>query len=141
MIMSATGTELEQANAGVDLIWRWQRGRCAICGFGWPPVIDTDGKTWFQSHGFVIDHDHRTALVRGWLCRSCNVGEGLRDHGAVARYRESPPATVLGIAVRYWSDWTGFAVPEVVSSRSDPEQSPTYKLMTLLNLSPANATS
>ena len=35
----------------------WQRWRCAMCGTG--PVIE-------------CDHDHRTGLVRGYLCRDCN---------------------------------------------------------------------
>ena len=40
-----------------------QDGRCAIC------LIPFSGK----AH---IDHDHETGVVRGLLCRPCNVGLG-----------------------------------------------------------------
>ena len=46
-----------------------QRGRCAIC-------------LRPQEKG-VIDHDHRTLLIRGVLCGACNSGLGLfRDNPA-----------------------------------------------------------
>jgi 6-phosphofructokinase len=44
-----------------------QNGVCAICG-------EIRGK-----RGLVIDHDHTTKIVRGWLCGKCNMGLGLFD--------------------------------------------------------------
>lgn len=42
-----------------------QEGRCKLCG---SPTDSAD---------MHIDHDHRTGLVRGLLCRSCNAGLGM----------------------------------------------------------------
>jgi len=36
--------------------------KCDCCG----SIIET----------FYLDHDHKTGLFRGWVCRSCNVGLG-----------------------------------------------------------------
>src|SRR5258707_1011572 len=40
-----------------------QAGKCAVCS---EPFVRTPD----------IDHDHHTGLVRGLLCRSCNIGIG-----------------------------------------------------------------
>ena len=47
-----------------------QGGVCAICKN--PETLSIKGKTVNLS----IDHCHETGLVRGLLCRSCNVGLG-----------------------------------------------------------------
>lgn len=57
-------------------LYKKQRGRCAICnikgdvfelGFNKRPTL-------------VIDHDHKTGVVRGLLCDECNLGIGkLKD--------------------------------------------------------------
>jgi hypothetical protein len=47
-----------------------QEGRCRICNKIPPPPMGTYG-------GLVIDHCHRTQVVRGLLCHSCNRGIGL----------------------------------------------------------------
>lgn len=67
----------------------WQADRCAVCG-------ETGRR-------LVIDHDHATGLVRGWLCISCNTREGAAvGPGTVfARYRERPPTAILGLTIRY----------------------------------------
>lgn len=44
-----------------------QCGRCGICDI---PLI---GKH-MESNELNIDHDHHTGIVRGLLCRRCNVG-------------------------------------------------------------------
>lgn len=44
-----------------------QNGQCAICGFS-----DTDNKKLFP----VVDHCHKTGIVRGLLCMACNQGLG-----------------------------------------------------------------
>ena len=83
-----------------DLLADWQDDRCAICK---------------SRHGDVLDHDHRTALVRGWLCRSCNLKEGHASGAThpVVRYRTRNPATILGLEIVYRSSW-GVAVPEAL---------------------------
>lgn len=84
------------------LAWRlmadWQAGRCAICG----------------GRSERLDHDHTTGLVRSWLCHCCNVGEGFTDMpgGRFERYRERNPASILGVEIRYYSPFTGWAEPD-----------------------------
>jgi Recombination endonuclease VII len=77
--------------------WHWEQ--CAICG---------------TTSDLVKDHDHRTALVRGYLCRSCNKKEGhaAADDPLFKNYRERSPAVILGIQVTYWSPVRGEARPQ-----------------------------
>lgn len=79
---------------GAVLLAQWQDGRCAICG---------------KARDLVCDHDHATGLVRGWLCQSCNTAEGanLEPDTIFARYRDRPPAAILGLSVRYLNPVTG----------------------------------
>lgn len=42
-----------------------QGGKCAICGVE------------IESHNVCVDHCHTSNLVRGILCRQCNVGLGM----------------------------------------------------------------
>lgn len=70
----------------------WHAGRCAICG--------SDGDV------LVNEHDHRTGLMRGRTCQSCNVREGLNYGGVFAKYRERNPATICGVTERYWNPFT-----------------------------------
>lgn len=79
------------------LLAEWHERRCAICG-------DRDR--------LVNDHDHKTGLMRGLLCNSCNVMEGVSDDPLFAKYREKHPAAILGVKVRYWSPVTGYAQPQ-----------------------------
>jgi hypothetical protein len=79
---------------------KWQAGRCAMCG---------------NIESLLTDHDHKTGLIRGLLCRSCNITEGVQ-HGAdmpLERYRNRSPAMILGITVRYFDHFHGrYAEPE-----------------------------
>ena len=95
------------------LLADWQDDRCAVCG----------GRSDF------LDHDHKTGLVRGWLCHCCNTGEGSPTYipgDWFERYREKNPATILGIEIRYFSPFTGWAEPD--PGPVSLEQHPAYVL-------------
>lgn len=77
----------------------WHADRCAVCGFRDARLVD--------------DHDHDTGLIRGLLCRSCN-GKEPHDNGLFQRYRQRPPARILGIRLRYFSPWHGWAEPRPI---------------------------
>lgn len=72
-------------------IYLAQGGVCAICR-----------RATGATRKLSVDHDHRTGLTRGLLCRPCNdiLGQ-LRDDVEAARrivsYLISPPALQLGI--------------------------------------------
>lgn len=74
-----------------------QEGRCAICR-------ET------RSEKLSVDHDHKSGLVRGLLCRRCNnylLAKGARDRPEVLRaaadYLEKPPALRI-LGERYHRD-------------------------------------
>jgi hypothetical protein len=79
----------------------WQAGRCAICG---------------QSNDkLLLDHDHRSGLIRGLLCWSCNALEAFRQEPVFVRYRERCPAMICGIEEPYLHPYTGkYAEPRPV---------------------------
>jgi hypothetical protein len=54
------GITLEQYN----MLLEEQNGACAICG--------TKSDSYLS-----VDHDHKTKIVRGLLCQSCNIALGL----------------------------------------------------------------
>lgn len=72
-------------------IYLFQGQVCAICQ-----------RATGESRKLSVDHDHRTGLVRGELCRPCNDLLGhIRDNVDTARrivmYLLNPPARQLGI--------------------------------------------
>lgn len=85
----------------------WQAERCAICG---------------EQESLVVDHDHQTGLVRGLLCQQCNTNEGLdgRPETVYQRYRELPPARILGIRLRYWDPYAGAHAQPAASGDRNP---------------------
>lgn len=48
-----------------DNMFITQNGRCAVC------KTENPGRT--QSRRFCVDHNHRTNMIRGLLCHSCNL--------------------------------------------------------------------
>jgi hypothetical protein len=104
-----------------DLLVDWQDDRCAVCG----------GRRGAE----VLDHDHATALVRGWLCRGRNLKEGHASGDAppAARYRSRNPASILGVRIAYRSSW-GAAEP--AEQEISLDNHPTYDLAKLLLPSP-----
>jgi hypothetical protein len=50
-----------------------QKGCCAICGCKATPRKSSKGDN------FDVDHDHKTNIVRGVLCRGCNLMIGLLE--------------------------------------------------------------
>jgi hypothetical protein len=86
-IQKAYGIGTRQYNA----ILAAQGGGCAICGVR------------ARSKRFPVDHDHKTGVVRGILCKRCNkdlLGSAHDDIELLKRaiaYLENPPAdAVLG---------------------------------------------
>ena len=85
--------------AGMDRIGEVQGQGCAICDAVSPPL--------------VIDHCHLSGWVRGVLCTSCNVGEGVGASMVPDSYRWCPPAATAGVLIAYSPP------AEPVASRSD----------------------
>lgn len=91
--------------AGLAMIEEWQAGSCAICS---------------SQSRLVTDHDHSTGLVRGLLCHRCNTAEAFRIVGPYRRYRERPPAAILGVQARYWDPLAGdYAQPQLAIREAD----------------------
>ncbi|MFG2400838.1 endonuclease domain-containing protein [Streptomyces lydicus] len=72
----------------------WQADACALCSA--------------SRRRLLVDHCHRTGLIRGLLCTSCNTAEAHSGAAAFAAYRERPPTAMLGIKEQYGSAWDGF---------------------------------
>jgi len=115
--IAACPDETEAFRMAERLLLDWQNGRCAVCG----------------DRLRALDHDHETALIRGYLCRFCNAGEGrggYEPEHPFSRYRERNPAIILGIRVRYWSAWEGWAEPET----ADPSGAELAAILAALDL-------
>lgn len=72
----------------IDALLALQGGRCAVCQKELAP---------WPSKATHLDHCHDTGVVRGLLCRSCNMKEGwVRRYGErLSTYLAKPPATQL----------------------------------------------
>lgn len=97
------------------LMREWQDGRCAICGR--------------RPERLVEDHDHVTAITRGFLCYRCNTLEGTTRGGVFAMYRECNPSVILGTNFRYVDPWGYEARPEPVLTPEEQERIDAYNLV------------
>ncbi|MGW5397787.1 endonuclease VII domain-containing protein [Streptomyces sp. NPDC003952] len=75
-------------------LFQEQGGKCAICRQS-------------RQQRLSVDHDHKTGLCRGLLCRRCNnylLAKGARDNPTILRnaadYLDNPPAVQI-IGKRY----------------------------------------
>lgn len=89
-------------------------GRCAVCGVTGVHLVE--------------DHDHSTGMIRGYLCRGCNVQEGVSNHPLFWKYRAWNPASILGVQLPYtgigWVDGVpvgGWAAYRRREGRRGPE--------------------
>ncbi len=102
---AAAAGEDDTAQAGIRLLQTWQSGRCAVRG---NRPLDLEA-----------DHDHDTGHLRGLLCRSCNVREGLcpADSPVFCRYRLRPPTEILGVRCF----WVAPDSPRAVTATLGPD--------------------
>lgn len=80
-----------------------QNGKCALC----PQIISLKDA--------CLDHDHKSGLVRGVMCRNCNGIEGKVFNLANRAKRGASPKDWLGSLILYWikyeTDHTGLYHP------------------------------
>lgn len=74
------------AEGQYEILYQWQDGKCFICR-----------RATGASRRLSVDHDHKSGLVRGLLCRPCNslLGHGRDDpefFRRVIKYLAFPPA-------------------------------------------------
>jgi recombination endonuclease VII len=91
--------DLDRPFGDLEAMADWQDDRCAVCG------------KKLKSSRMVLDHDHETALIRGYLCRGCNVKEGTSGARRIELYRLINPASIFGMEERYVDSWGREAVP------------------------------
>ena len=91
--------------SGIEALRRWQAGACAMCAAA--------------PRRLLVDHDHRSGLVRGLLCTSCNTAEGLQSAPSFVAYRGRPPAVMLGVEEQYGSVWDGQQLSQRAAAESN----------------------
>lgn len=97
-VLKRMGLTLDEYRA----LWDACKGRCTLCE-----------KPMGRSRLPCVDHDHKTGLIRGLICMSCNDLLGfLHDDaglfGRAAAYLLDPPAVDV-IGARYVPDSPGAA--------------------------------
>ena len=75
-----------------------QDGQCAICGVALPEILEYK----LVAAGMAVDHCHSSGMVRGLLCRNCNL---LLGHAKDC-------TKILGNAINYLLRHTGLTNEE-----------------------------
>lgn len=101
---------LNEDDAHSEFLYAHDR-RCGLCR---EPFDDRGNR--------VLDHDHRTGLVRGYLCHGCNVAMpshvltgrlAAADRPAITLYTQYPPAAAANYRAIYWSTWGKDPAPDL----------------------------
>ncbi|MGY0062871.1 endonuclease domain-containing protein [Streptomyces sp. LZ34] len=100
--------EVPRHLSAASALRRWQAGACAMCSA--------------RPERLLVDHCHRTGLIRGLLCTSCNTAEGLQSAPSFVAYRERPPAVILGVEEMYGSPWGEVIAPSDASPEEKAER-------------------
>lgn len=70
-----------------EILARRQDGKCPVCG-----------RVFSKSVVGCLDHDHKTGLIRGVLCRACNRLEGqVQNRILMAGGKEDPIKLLRGL--------------------------------------------
>lgn len=87
-----------------------QNSKCGICGAG------------SDRNDLVLDHDHASGFIRGYLCHACNVSEGFHSclepgNCHVCFWRAHPAAAAVGMTLAYdgrsaWNELGGYQPTE-----------------------------
>lgn len=99
-----------------DDLLKQQGGRCAFCR----------KKPRARDPRLAVDHDHRTGMVRGLLCKRCNhdllgfFGEDPGYYQRVAKYLTYPPARML-FGAKFVPDSIGNVLGEDAVQLEDPQ--------------------
>jgi hypothetical protein len=106
----------DEEEVAFRVLVRWCRYRCGICG------------TSDERRRIVVDHDHRTNMARGLLCRECNCREGFGGGSVFGMYRERPPALVCDVKITWWSLLLP-ASPDLLQFQTDVLRAKRFRLI------------
>lgn len=95
-------TSLLEGLRGLDELYEWQEGRCAMCGS--------------ENEKIVMDHCHESGLIRGLLCHSCNLNESSNNSLHWQIYRKFPPSVLLNVKI-FYNDFSSWGPKECVFSQ------------------------
>lgn len=99
----AGGYEYGSWRHGLNVLLRFCRDRCTICGEG--------GQE--QHRVLQMDHDHESGLCRGVLCARCNQREGYSHDVLFDNYRLLPPAAICGARVEWQPSLGPWPMPDL----------------------------
>jgi hypothetical protein len=85
----------------------WQDERCGMCGW---------------RGDLVLDHDHATQKIRGYLCRSCNISEGYADNRWSLWRGDQNVARLMGVDEEYDHIFPGQRIMELRMANHVPNE-------------------